>query len=431
MEEKELLEIEAREWEQAKKNIDEMVQTNKIGDISLLYKDKFDLQEKKACFPMGRVPVSILVPLYDITLVQIPAFPSREKFNEIKGFGVRDLIEWRKRGWVETSLTGFPTEYSGLGYLDELIEVSPSRAVRNYLYLMLLAGDVDRFNSILSRGTTIFKDAVVQSSIVDLAGEQTARKYGGTLTNFYTELSLLGLSKIVKTIDESAKGEMKKAEFFCFASYIFLAAPFIVSQGKTTAYDSQLKVLASIFYRIAKPKAGVFFVPCWLADVCENLGVAVPASMDIDEIEVTRKNSEDFIRAVKSLDDEIDRTVREKFEGQELERHEKESIIAKKEEFRKRWFQDVAPAFEDIRQSEQAWSVAFTTSIIASALTLSAFAGVLNIPSALAMLLASEKIKKITDPAAEYFARFWEHNPIHVGFYKVEKEVRKLKHKNR
>jgi len=46
------------------------------------------------------------------------------------------------------------------------------------------------------------------------------------------------------------------------------------------------------------------------------------------------------------------------------------------------------------------------------------------------MIEAIEKIKKITDPAAEYFVRFWDRNSIHVGFYKVQKEVRKLKHKH-
>jgi len=48
MEEKELLEIEAREREEAKKNVEEMVRTKRMGDMWLLCGDKFNLAKQRS-----------------------------------------------------------------------------------------------------------------------------------------------------------------------------------------------------------------------------------------------------------------------------------------------------------------------------------------------------------------------------------------------
>lgn len=431
VEEKELLEIEAREREQAKKNVDEMVQRKNISDIYLLYKDKFDLEKKRACLSLSNAPLQLLIPLYERILVPIPPYSSLEKFNEDMGFSVTQLVEWRKRGWVETLLNGPPMSYTGLSYLDELIQVSPSKSIREQVYVEMLVGGVDRLKSILYQGGVVFKESVEPPVYVEFFGEQIAKRYRVHLATLYASLSLLGLRQIVRTINGLARRELKYAEEICILSSIFLVAPFLDSLKKTTVYDSESKALASRYYELAKPKAEAFFVPCWLADVYQNLGATVPSGMGTDEIEVLRKNSEEFIRAMKSLDEEVDKTVREKFEGQELEIGEKEAILAKKEEFRKRWFDDVVPSFEDIRETEEVLSITMTGSIVAPAIELAAFAGVFGIPAAIAALAASRKIKELVDPAAEYLATFWERNPIHLGFYKVQKEVRKLKHKDR
>lgn len=431
MEEKELLEIEAREIEQAKKNINEMIQRKKIRDIHLLYKDRFDLGNSRVCASFSDAPLQTLIPLHDRILVGIPPFPSSEVFNKAMGFSVDQLSEWRKRGWIVTLLNELPSKYSGLSYLDELIRVSPCRSIRLSAYAVALAGGADRFESVLNEGEVVFRGCVGPSEYAELFGERAVGLYPSNLASFYASLYVLGLTPIVKRINDLVKTEMKKAEYLCLMSKSFLVSPIFDSLKKTAVYNSELKSLASKFYEIAKPGGEVFFVPCWVGDLYQSLGLIVPLSMDTDEIEAVRKNSDGFIRAVRSLDEEIDKTVRDKFGGQKLERSEEETITAKKEEFRKRWDKDVVPAFEDIRQTEQVWSIAFTSSIVASALTLSAFTGVLNIPSALAELGASQWIKKVTDPAAEYFVRFWERNPIHLGFYKVQKEVRKLKHRNR
>ena len=38
-----------------------------------------------------------------------------------------------------------------------------------------------------------------------------------------------------------------------------------------------------------------------------------------------------------------------------------------------------------------------------------------------------DKIKKLVDPAAEFLSTFFECNPIHLGFYKVHRELKKVK----
>lgn len=425
------MEIEAKEIEQAKKNMREMVQRKNTDNICMLYKDKFNLDNKRVCASFSRAPLWTLIPLYDRVLVPIPPYSSSEKFAKDLGFSVDQLLEFRKRGWVDTLLNDFPSVYSGLSHLDELIRVSPVRSIRNRVFATFLAGGADRLESTLHEGEILFGGRGAPPEYFEHFGERKAKHYPGELATHYALLSVFGFTQSVEQIKELAKSEMEKAEYGCLSSSMLLVSPFLDAMKKTTAYDSEIKDRVSRFYGTAEGRTEPFFVPCWLADLYTNLGFTVPTGMDTDEINAVRKNSEKLIDAVKSLDEEINKTVREKFEGQELEKGEKETITAKKEEFRKRWFEDVVPAFKEIRQTEQVWSIAFTTSIVASALTLSAFAGVLNIPSALAMLLASEKIKKTTDPAAEYFVRFWERNPIHVGFYKVQKEVRKLKHKHR
>lgn len=431
MEEKELLEIEAREMEQAAKNTKEMIRRNETSSISLLYKDKFDLEKKRVCSPLAGVLTDKLIPLHEKVLVPIAGHPSPEKFNERIGFSVDRLVEWRKRGWVETVLTAAPRVYSGLGYLDELIQVSPSLSVRSQVYLVALSGGADRFNTIFREGLTVFKESVVPPRYVEIFGEHRAEDYRKTLATYYTDLSIFGLAQSIKEINDLAKNKIQDAEDLCIFSQGFLVSPFIRSLGKTTTYPSEFKGLATPFYEIAKPKGEAFFVPCWLADVYDYLGLTAPESMDTDEINAVKKNSGKFIEAAKSLDEEIDKAVREKFEGQELERSEEKIIIAKREEFRRTWREELVPAFKDIRQTEEVWSIAFTTSIVASALALSALKGVLDIPSSIHILLASKELKeKIADPAAGYFVGFWERNPIHIGFYKVDKEIRKLKRRS-
>ena len=427
MEEKELLEIEVREIEQTKKNISEMAQGKKIDDINLLYKDKFDFEKKNVCHSVSPELIPMLVGVCEKVLVDINPHPSPEWFNEKMGFSVNQIIEWRKEGWAETVLTLPPRAYSGLGYLDELIQISPSRSIRHQLYCEMLVGGADRLKSVFSEGTTVFKQSVARPSFVEFLGELTAKRYRDFIATNYMDLSVLGFSQIVKTINELARTQLEDAEMLCGLSTMFLVTPLIDSLKKTTAYPSAVKDLASRFYEIAKPRGEVFFVPCWIGDLYQNLGLTVPVSMDTDKIEAVRKNSGGFIRAVKSLDEEIDKTVRERPEGQALERNQKAMIIAKKEEFRERWWNDVVPAFKEIRETEQVWSIVFTLSIVCSYLTLLAFRGVLDSPFAKIPLSLLREIKKMTDPAAEYFVRFWERNPIHVGFYKVDKEVRKLK----
>ena len=40
------------------------------------------------------------------------------------------------------------------------------------------------------------------------------------------------------------------------------------------------------------------------------------------------------------------------------------------------------------------------------------------------------RIKKLVDLAAEFLSTFFECNPIHLGFYKVHTELRKVKQKS-
>ncbi|MHA1289882.1 MAG: hypothetical protein ACTSPB_21080 [Candidatus Thorarchaeota archaeon] len=47
MEEEELRELKQREIEKATNNVNEMIKQNKINDIELLYRDKFNLEGKK------------------------------------------------------------------------------------------------------------------------------------------------------------------------------------------------------------------------------------------------------------------------------------------------------------------------------------------------------------------------------------------------
>jgi hypothetical protein len=296
---------------------------------------------------------------------------------------------------------------------------------------MRLLGSPNEFNTLLSIGEGLFAGAN-PPQVYDYAfGEEEARpSYRRTIAASYVDISAYQLTEILKNIQYTALRDVDSGASFTSDAHTFLIMPSLKGLRKTSVYPSGLRDSAMRFYEFARPDSESFFAPCWLADVCENLGVTAPVTMDTDQIHVLRKNNEKFVSAVKSLDEEIDRTISEKFGGQELERDEEEAIMAKKEEFRRRWTYDVVPAFEDIRKTEQVWSIAFTNSIVSSLINLLAFTGVLNVSSASAALLASEKIKKVADPAAEYFVRFWERNPIHIGFYKVDKEIKRLKSKS-
>lgn len=58
---------------------------------------------------------------------------------------------------------------------------------------------------------------------------------------------------------------------------------------------------------------------------------------------------------------------------------------------------------------------------------LSAFQNMLDAPTVTHSLATAPSIKKLVDPAAEFLSTFFECNPIHLGFYKVQRELGKLK----
>ena len=242
-------------------------------------------------------------------------------------------------------------------------------------------------------------------------------------------LSVFGLLRTIR-FDEILKlteNNLKARANILYWLNILLTHPFIYGLRKTTVYPSELKDRASMLYQIPKIGGKAFFVPCWLADVYTNLGTTIPDRMDIDEINAVRKHGEDFARALKSLDEEIDKAVREKFGGGELDRNEKEGIISKKEELRKRWFEDMVPAFKDLSFRKTVWSIAMTGSIVTSVMALSAFQGILDLPKAIGTAAFAPGIKKLVDPAAEFLSTFFECNPIHLGFYKVHRELKKVR----
>lgn len=56
---------------------------------------------------------------------------------------------------------------------------------------------------------------------------------------------------------------------------------------------------------------------------------------------------------------------------------------------------------------------------------------VVSVPPALiAALAGAKKIRELVDPAAEFLSTFFECNPIHLGFYEVHRELKKVKQTN-
>jgi len=431
MEEKELREIEAKEREQAAKNIKEMLKRKKIDDISLLYKDKFNLETQKACYSLaGSIPTQALIPLYEKVLFVIQPFPSLEIFEREEGCKIDQVIEWRKKGWIETLLVFPHRYYVGLDYLDELVSVSPSRSTRAQEYITLLAGGSKRVNDLLTEGKHLFRGVTAPEWAHHLFGKQKGEDlYFEAVATNYVDLTVFGLTSVVETIEKIVKSGdgLFPASLIAYIAPAFLVSPFTRALRKTMIYPSELKDLAKTFYQNTKPKSEVFFAPCWLADVYTNFGADIPDRMDTDEVNAVRKHSEDFVRSVKSLDEEVDKAVRERFGGGELDRSVKEAIVASREEFRRRWFEDVVPAFGNISTARKILSIGMTGSIVAPAMALPAFTGILGVPAAITALVSAGKIKELVDPAADYLAAFWEHNPIHMGFYKVHKEIEKVR----
>jgi len=426
MEEKELLEIEARERERAIENVKEMLQRKKLGDVWLLYRDRFTLERLRACLPGSlTITPSILIPIYDRVLVPVHPFHSNEEFERRMGYTVAQLMEWRKRGWVETLLSFSPVDYKDLKYLDDLIPVSPSLTSRNTMYMLAIARYADYYRQVREEAKNLLKDVTIPQFITEMFSDKEL--YRLSLIDAYVELSILKLTGIAKAARRLALTEPDKAAGLLWWSRAFLASPLLRALRQTSACSSDMRDIAERLWQIAKPSAETFFSPCWLADVYTNLGATIPQTMNTDEIDAVRKHSEDFVRALKSMDEEIDKAVKERFQGGELNRSEKEIILAKREEFRRRWYQDVVPTFKDITKTEKMWSITMTGSIVAPALALPAFTGVLGIPPALAALAAADKIKKLVDPAAEFLSTFFECNPIHLGFYKVQRELKKTR----
>jgi hypothetical protein len=433
MEEKELLEIEAREEKQTIKNLAEMIRTNRIRDIQLLYKDKFDFSGQKVCAqPLpGEVDPRLLIPLYDKTLLTIPPFGSPKVFRAQIGCNVDDILEWRKKGWIETELTAYPRCYAGLDYLDELIEVSPSSSLRTQEYIIMEVGSSIDFNRLLLEGEVAFKGVKPPEGFQSLYGDQRGvEAFYGSAASSYMLTKVWGLTSILGKVKELIRSDTDLASSLLYATSFLLISPFLSSLRQTSVYSSETKNVAMSLYEHSKQKEEAFFIPCWLVDVYDRLETKIPETMDTDEVGAVRKHSGDFVQAVKSMDEVVDKAVREKFKGGGLDKSEEGEINAKRLEFNERWRKDVRPAFEDIPKAERWWSVGLTGTIVGSALALGALVNVVSVPPALIAALAGAKnIKKLVDPAAEFLSTFFECNPIHLGFYKVHRELKKVKDK--
>lgn len=433
MEEEELKEITEKEMQRAKNIVEKMLRENRMNEIELLYRDRFNIKKRNACYEKS-IPVNFLIPIYQTVIVPISPFASENSFEDVNGCKVDQLLEWRKKGWVETVLTNPPVDYTSLDYLDDLIGYSPSAAVRNSLYCAGLVGGSDAFNNLWEEARNVFKGRIIlPRSWIDVYGtENVEETYKATIASNYADLSVFGFKGIIERIRELSKSKSKQdlrnSGALAFNSALFLIDPFLRALKKTMVYPSNLRSTASIFWNIMKPTSSTLFAPFWLADVYENLGVSISPDIDTDQIEAVRKNSGGFVKAVKSLDEEIDRNMRERFEGGELHRNEKELITAKKEKLRKRWYDDIKPSLESIETRKEKIGITLTSSIVAPAVALSAFSDVLSLPQTLIVALASSrKIKELVDPTAEYLAKWWEFNPIHIGFYEVNRDLKKLK----
>lgn len=441
MEKKELEEIQQKEFEQAFKNVKYMLKKKKLSDIWLLYKDKFDFIKQKVTCPAltSTISIPLLIPISEKVLAPIGPIQSQEKFEEKYEFSVNDLLEWRspRKGWCETILMAPPPHFTGLDYLDKLIEVSPSASIRSEVYLAYIASlteEIDGLNSIADKGKKIFRGRLeVDPCFIDAFGEEKGKNVlESVVVTDYIELSALGFKDIIEVVELFAsQGKMERAAFLTRKLSDLLATPFLYSLRKTTVYSFEEKFFVEKLCELlaGKTKAeSLFLTPPLLADVYDTLGITVSGILDADGIRAVRDNSVDFIKAVKNLDEEIDKTVKEKFEGGVLDKNEEEEITAKKEDLRYRWEYEIKPAFESIEKRRKRINrMMMTGSIVAPLGTLLALQPIVTIPAAYAAIKAKDKIEEIIDPVAEYLSLWWDHNPIHIGFYKVEKEIERLK----
>lgn len=273
----------------------------------------------------------------------------------------------------------------------------------------------------------MFREIKTDRDFIRRYGEEQGKElWLRGVASSYADLTAYNLSSIVDRIIGSSSVSLDELAAVTYVSSVLLIEPFLSGLKQTCVYGPETRIATEKVYEVMSPKGEVFFAPCWLADVYKNLEVTISPHIDSDQIQVIRKSSERFLAAVRSLDDQIDTAVRKKLVGGELE-SEREAIIAKKEEFRKRWSEEVKPELESIAKAEQVWKIAITSSIIAPFLALSALKGELALTgAALTALSVWNKVKKRVDPVAAYITTFFECNPIHVSFYKIEREIKKM-----
>ena len=109
MEKEELEEIQNREIRQAVKNADDMIKEKRANEIWLLYEDKFNLEDTTACATSSpSIPKPLLIPTHEKVIIGVAPSPSLKEFERAEGLSVEELLELRRKGWVETILAGIP-----------------------------------------------------------------------------------------------------------------------------------------------------------------------------------------------------------------------------------------------------------------------------------------------------------------------------------
>lgn len=430
MEEEELRELGRRERDQAIGNIKDMIKEERLNDIWLLYKDKFDLENVQVCTPMTpRVSPSVLIPFYDKVLFMIEPIPTPEKFRKAMGCSIDQILEWRNRGWIETILDAPLQYYRHLDYLDRLIAVSPDFSIRGQEYISTLAGGKKKFNEIFKKGKEIFPRNINSPAwYQQIHGKKRGQFiFSRHLASIYTDMVLFGFIKNAKDVEALSKIPIQEAAGILLNYSLFLFQPFHLGLKKTIAYPSAYKSFAQKYSRRYRSNKETIFVPFGLMDVYRNLTVNTSPYLDTDQIEVIRNNSKEFIKAFNWLDEKIGNTVRDKFEGGGLDRGEEEIINVQKEELRRTWNESVKRSFEEIKTRKKMIALALTGSIVAPAVVISALRGAIGYPEILQTLTASGVIYRAVDPVADYLLRFWEAKPIHVDFYEVSRDLKKLK----
>jgi len=171
MEYRELEEWEAQEREKTKDALNKILNKPEMpweARVKVVYPE-LSFEKPYAYRQDLAIPIRLLLPFYKQLVFHIDSFKKEEVFMQYHdALKPEELARLYCRGRVRFLLASSPTEYTGLDYLDRILQLKPPTVIRMRALVTSAAGSWKKLDELRKEGERIFSGKIEVEKILGL-----------------------------------------------------------------------------------------------------------------------------------------------------------------------------------------------------------------------------------------------------------------------